>query len=430
MPRLPTCQPSIVRRADSHQHTVCSGASVSLALLLIPSLSLAAYSGPEVLKAYEVSLSKLQRGETLAVARHQHRDFRGAETTQHSASLYARWDDDALVVGVWGDRPLSGADVPRGSRPAELLHGLEQRKLRTVWQRATADGIFELAASPTRKGELTYTQYDVQPWGAQYARDFPWLDSGSCLRGFFFAMPVNLLHALSQSENLTVAPGTVVVGQQECLRADATGKYGRWTVWFAPQRGMLPVRVEVRQEPGDLYGYSTVWDFHKTNARDRGTSQVLVVEYQLDETSGTWFGRRVDLTQRVVHTNGETRSTRIAVEATFKPFQFRPPAETFQLVIPDGIEALRVVGTKGRTDGIPYIYRGGALAANLPNQLVSAIDAEIIKRRVELAPESTSTAFASSTRWLIVVLALAVAGALVVVRWKFAKSRPMRSAET
>lgn len=413
----------VVRRRHPDLDRLHRIGSISLVFLLIPGFSLAAASTTEVLKAYEASLAKLRRGETIATARQQHRDVRGAETTQYAASRYARWGDDALVVGIWSDRVVTNEDVPPDSRPAELLQSLQQRKLRAVWQRATAERVFELAASATRAGELTYTQYDAQPWGERYARDFPWLDAGSSLRGFYFAMPVNLLDALSESESLAVAPGNVVVAAQECIRVDATGKYGRWTAWFAPQRGMMPVRVEVWQEPGDLYGYTTVWDFHRMNPRDRGTSQTIVVESELEETSGVWYGRRTTLTQRVVRTKGEAQSTRITVTATFKPFQSPPPAEAMHLVIPDGIEAIKVVEAKGRTDGIPYVYSGGTLSANLPGRLVSAIDTELAKRRVELTRERNSTTFTLPTRWLITFLALAVAGALVVVGWKLVKAR-------
>jgi hypothetical protein len=58
---------------------------------------------------------------------------------------------------------------------------------------------------------------------------------------------------MGEASNLELLPDPEEIGGDETWVLKSRGKFGEHTVWFDPQKGGLPRRIEIRKQNGDLY---------------------------------------------------------------------------------------------------------------------------------------------------------------------------------
>lgn len=186
---------------------------------------------------------------------------------------------------------------------------------------------------------------------------------------------------LSSAPNVFVRDSIETIDGTLCHVLEATTKYGKVTMWVAPEKGYNALKWIIHKSRDDFFDETPISNIKL----DSWTAVFDSVELQ--KVDDVFVPKGAVFTLTIKNTDGNTRVTRY--EYKISNIQLNPDFDalgTFKIDLPDGTPVLH-----REFPSIKYVWQNGRLVTKIDEKFIADLDSEIEKLGNEAKAESTAT---------------------------------------
>ncbi len=218
-----------------------------------------------------------------------------------------------------------------------------------------------------------------------YEKDFTKLQAhpkyGGPLQGRMYGSDYKSIPALLSAHKVSVRDNPERIDGTLCHVLEATTKYGKVTMWVAPEKGYNALKWIIHKSRDDFFDKTTLSDIKL----DSWTAVFDSVELQ--KVDDVFVPKGGAFTLTIKNTDGNTRVTRY--EYKISNIQLNPDFDAlgaFKIDIPNGLPVFHREFPR-----IKYFWQNGRLVTKVNEKFIADLDSEIEQLGNEAKAESAAT---------------------------------------
>jgi hypothetical protein len=221
------------------------------------------------------------------------------------------------------------------------------------------------------------------------------LDDAATLDGVFHGSTGSMVEILRSAKILTANDELEDVHGHETYVLSADTAYGEYTLWLDPAMGFVPRRIKLTREADDLYNGEPMGTPPEPLSADviatwpqesLVQNEILVDDIRIEEIGDLFVPIAATIANRRQYISGKT----LMIDTIHRRFDIETEPDfealgAFNLVIPDG--TLVAFEDERGSDGIEYMWRGGAIVPKVDMSVFESIEQEISSMSDNLASQ-------------------------------------------